>query len=452
MKTLVKDIHEIDKAIKIVCNEIDSLMQDENSIILCSSDNEIISLSSKLRALHFIEYPAGSIEKSIKKMLLDACFAAEISGPGATEPFLRLTSFCLKRSRQDCADFLTSFNSEISKFDEKIRNNMLGVTANNLWDVLRRLTHGTKEFEIVKSTIESIGLEGKIFISESSSDVTLVEILDGYNFVLDVIAKPYSIDAWYGNDVRCLVIDGMIETVAEIHSLLESANASKESLAIIARGFDPEVIKTISLNNDRGTLNVVLMKVPFDISSVNILNDVAVVCGSDVLSSEKGQLISAVKINDLSSCDKMIISQNNVNILNDSTSRNVATHASTLAITRDATNDSFIRNVYDTRLRSLVSRSAKISVPKSSAKKGLSIERLDFILRSLKSLMKLGYYERVKEEQPSYIDQCVFADTNALSIGAIKSSIEHALRFIDLLARTGCCVLSVIPKQNDNLG
>ena len=443
MKTITKNRNDIDRAVNVICDEIDNLMMNGQGVIMCSSGNEIISLSNKLRALHFIEYPVGTLERSLKKTLLDACFAAEISGPGATESFLRLASLCLKRSRQDYSTFLAIFKEDVTKFDEFVRSNTIDIKEDELWSMLKSFTTDSVEFDIVKCAIESVGLEGKIFINESSSDVSIVEVFDGYNFCLDVITKPYAIDTWYGCNVRCLIVDGIIESVAEIHSLLDSANTSKECLMIAARGFEEEVVKTIKLNNDRGTLNVVLVRVPYDINSVNILNDVAVVCGTDVLSSEKGQLLNSVKISDLERCDRVTVSQQNMNVLNSVVSQSVSLHANAIARMRDSTNDSYVRNIYDIRLRSLVSKSAKISVPKKSANKGLSIERLDFVLRSLKSLMRFGYCERPSKDSISYIDNCIFADKNALPIGAIKSSVEHVSKFIDLLARTGCCVLSV---------
>ena len=132
-----------------------------------------------------------------------------------------------------------------------------------------------------------------IFIEPGKFSKTIVKLESGYNFKIQVEKKYITRKTSKMYNVRCFVIDGFIESVGEIHYLLEEASKTKENYIIFARNISEDVMSTISYNVQRETINVVPVVVGFDENTLNILNDISLCTNSDLVSSHKGDLISS---------------------------------------------------------------------------------------------------------------------------------------------------------------
>lgn len=99
---------------------------------------------------------------------------------------------------------------------------------------------------------------------------------------------------------RFVIINGMIESVGEIHHLLHKAHEKKEPYVIFCYGMSEEVKQTIIKNNNMGRLRVYPVVLDSnDELTLNILNDFAVIQGGNVVSSDLGQTISQEVSKDL---------------------------------------------------------------------------------------------------------------------------------------------------------
>jgi hypothetical protein len=92
-----------------------------------------------------------------------------------------------------------------------------------------------------------------------------------------------------------LIVDGYIENVSEIHTILDYCGKNRQRLLICCRGCSDDVSHTLAVNRARGTLSAFALAFPFDENDANTLVDIAMLVGHDVISSLKGQLISAVE-------------------------------------------------------------------------------------------------------------------------------------------------------------
>ena len=98
-------------------------------------------------------------------------------------------------------------------------------------------------------------------------------------------------DNLFLRDARIACIDGYVESVSELHLLLEELSEAKVPCFLFVRGMSEDVLHTIKTNNDRKTLMVFPYIVPFDLDSVNTIVDIAVSAGTDVLSNLKSDKI-----------------------------------------------------------------------------------------------------------------------------------------------------------------
>ena len=185
-----------------------------------------------------------------------------------------------------------------------------------------------------------------------------------------------------------------------MHHLLEAAAESKEPFVIFAREFSPEVFQTITHNFNRGTLNVIPVRVPIDEESLNRLVDISVVCGMDVISSQKGETISASVSRGFQKVEKISIDNKGVTIYNSSTLSQKNHHIK--RIIENKNNKDFLNfsqevineknALIDKRLSELFSETVSLEIGQNLLYTHRSIiEKIDLSLREIKSHTNMGY-------------------------------------------------------------
>ena len=209
---------------------------------------------------------------------------------------------------------------------------------------------------------------------------------------------------WKRRDVRVILIDGMIESVSEIHHLLERASENKEPYAIFAREFKPDVLQTIFVNTQRRTLDVIPIAVGLTEETVNILNDIAATCGTDIVSSYKGELISTAIKEELPVISSIHISENQTSVFNPDSRNSVRRQLDYLKSEKDEKRTGEARSLFEKRIMSLSGERVMISVGSNLiSKERTCIEQIDTSLRMYQSFIRHGCLEagRIDIEEPS---------------------------------------------------
>jgi len=238
---------------------------------------------------------------------------------------------------------------------------------------------------LVTTAVEMAGRAGKVVVERTTSRQASVEMTRGYSFQL---ASPM------GRDVemscpRIVCIDGYVETVGEVHHLLEEASASREPCIIFARGFADDVLQTLRVNYDRGTLVVVPVVVPYDLADMNTLVDVATVAGGDVVSSLKGDLISSVSLERLPRVQHAAILRNTVVLRNGATYARVRLHEQQLRAKRELEEQEEVAKMLDARLRSLASNHVVVRIPTGHDRSRV-MQGVDSALRAVRCAVDHG--------------------------------------------------------------
>lgn len=280
-----------------------------------------------------------------------------------------------------------------SNYDEILRH----FEQINRWpkwnDIVELATSGLSkpERDMLMATLEIAGPAGRVYIEPSHGSSSLVERILGNTFGLDPCRAIMSNGQWRRDYVKCAVIDGIIESVAEVDRLLSECHTSRQSLVIFARGFDADVITTLAVNRARGTLDVMAVTAPYDLEFINTLNDVAVVCGGDVVSSLKGELISSVRLDDLPVVQSIHCIPGSVTVRNDITRKNVEAHSGRLLQKVQQANIEDIDRLVADRIRSLTSDYVRVLISgHTPAARQAAIERFDRALRTVRSARASG--------------------------------------------------------------
>ncbi len=152
---------------------------------------------------------------------------------------------------------------------------------------------GTLTGKELDALVEFVDLAGasRYLVERAPARFNSVEFVDNYEF--QHVSKPVD-GTVIMDDARVLIADGYVENESEVRKLLEWCGKEKERLLLCCRGFSDDVIHTLAINRARGTLSAYALVFPFNEFDANTLVDIATILGTDVVSSLKGQLISAL--------------------------------------------------------------------------------------------------------------------------------------------------------------
>lgn len=174
---------------------------------------------------------------------------------------------------------------------------------------------------IIAEAMESVGKDGVITIEEGQSFGVEKEVVEGMQFDKGYVS-PYMItnaDSMKAEfeDALILVTDKKISSIQEILPLLEKvAQSGKKDIVIIADDVEGEALSTFVVNKLRGTFNVLGIKAPgFGERKKALLEDIAILTGTKVISEEVGLKLENTKVEDLGSARKVVAAKDSTTIV-----------------------------------------------------------------------------------------------------------------------------------------
>ena len=147
--------------------------------------------------------------------------------------------------------------------------------------------------KLIADAMEKVSADGVITVEESKSAETYSEVVEGMQFDRGYLS-PYMVtdtDKMEAilDDCLILITDKKISNIQEILPLLEQIVQSGKKLLIIAEDVEGEALTTLVLNKLRGTFTVVAVKAPgFGDRRKEMLRDIAILTGGEVITSELG--------------------------------------------------------------------------------------------------------------------------------------------------------------------
>ncbi len=174
--------------------------------------------------------------------------------------------------------------------------------------------------KLIAEAMEKVTSDGVITIEESKTAETYSEVVEGMQFDRGYIS-PYMVtdtdkmEAVY-DDAFILITDKKISSIQEILPLLEQIVKMGRKLVIIAEDVEGEALTTIILNNLRGTFKVAAVKAPgFGDRRKEMLKDIAILTGGEVITSELGLELSDTQISQLGQAKQVVIQKENTIIV-----------------------------------------------------------------------------------------------------------------------------------------
>lgn len=366
-QTIFGETHKV--ASIIGKKSINQFLENEKELIntfnsqTCIYDQKFTVNSAALNYLNYI--PVEPKDKQLKRLIIK-----EFNDCESTYPYLG-DYFLYKYF--DCKNLKLDISLSFNRHHEK--------------DIISSINNNHVK-QIASWIFENTSIERNVSIERyHGSDVTL-EIINDIVFNID-----YDCDYIVNNvgmtikNYNFIIIDGLIESVGEIHHLLHRANKSKEPYVIFCFGMAEEVKNVIIRNNSAGRTQVLPVVIDFNEETVNILNDIAVLHNDDVISALKGQTISQAIRKELKKGKRITFYKECLTI-------DPVCHSSVLFIHREmlrkyppTTPQEKIDLIYR-RIKRLSTKSLKIYVPIDVTQDNNLIRELHYFLTFLKNMRK----------------------------------------------------------------
>ncbi len=175
--------------------------------------------------------------------------------------------------------------------------------------------------KLIAEAMEKVGHDGVITIEESKTAETSSEVVEGMEFDRGYIT-PYMVTDTEKmvaelDDALILITDKKISNIQELLPILEQVVQSGKKLLIIAEDVEGDALSTLIVNRLRGTLNVVCVKAPgFGDRRKEMLQDIAILTGGQVISADVGLELKEAQMNMLGQARQVKITKENTTIVN----------------------------------------------------------------------------------------------------------------------------------------
>jgi chaperonin GroEL len=173
---------------------------------------------------------------------------------------------------------------------------------------------------LIADAMEKVGKDGVITVEEAKGLETTLETVDGMQFDRGYLSPyfvtdPEKMEAVV-DDGYILIHDKKISSMKELLPVLEKVAQSGRPLLIIAEDVEGEALATLVVNKLRGTLKVAAVKAPgFGDRRKEMLRDIAVLTGGQVISEEVGFKLENATLNDLGRAKRIVVDKDNTTVV-----------------------------------------------------------------------------------------------------------------------------------------
>ena len=175
--------------------------------------------------------------------------------------------------------------------------------------------------KIIAEAIDKVGKDGAVSVEESQGTGIEKEIVEGLQFDRGYVSAYMATNAERMEAVMenapILITDKKISSIHDILPILEKlAKTGKKDLVIIAEDVDGEALATLVVNRLRGAFNALAIKAPgFGDRRKEILEDIAIVTGGQIISEDLGIKMENVELTSLGLARRVVASKDNTTII-----------------------------------------------------------------------------------------------------------------------------------------
>ena len=315
--------------------------------------------------------------------------------------------------------------------------------------------------KLIADAMEKVGNEGVITVEESKSMGTELDVVEGMQFDRGYVS-PYMVtdtekmEAVLDNPY-ILITDKKITNIQEILPVLEQIVQSGRKLLLIAEDIEGEALATLVVNKLRGTFTCVAVKAPgFGDRRKEMLQDIAILTGGEVISEELGHDLKETTLEMLGQAESIKVSKENTTVVNGKGDKNeIHNRVSMIKSQIEETTSEFDREKLQERLAKLAGGVAVIKVGAATETELKERKlRIEDALAATKAAVEEGIvpgggvaYVNVIKDVASLTSED--SDTQ-VGINIIVKALEEPMRQIAINAGVEGSVVIERIKQSEN--
>ena len=324
--------------------------------------------------------------------------------------------------------------------------------------------HEDEMGELIAGVLNKVGGQGIVTVEESRGLDYEVDYVEGMQIDRGYIS-PYLVTNEERmvseiEDPYILITSEKLTTLADFLPILEKLNALSRNLVVVAEDIEGEVLSTLVVNKIRGNLNCLGVKAPaFGDRRKAILDDMAILFGATVISSDTGRRLDATEISDLGRCRRVISTKDDTTFVEGAGDASaIEGRISQITAQAEDTTSSYDREKLEERAAKL---SGGVSVIRVGAASESELrekkERLEDALSATRAAMEQGIVAgggtslvRAAQAASDTLDASGDAGTG---INIIIKAVDAPVKLIaDNAGRSGNVVLDEVKKGEGDWG
>ena len=173
---------------------------------------------------------------------------------------------------------------------------------------------------MIADAMEKVGRDGVMTVEEGKGSTTTLDFAEGMQFDKGYIS-PYFVNA--PEEMKCilenpfiLLFEKKISSLREFVPILEKVSQTGRPLLVVAEDVDGEALTALVINKLRGILNICAVKAPgFGDRRKNMLGDMAVLTGGELISEDLGIQLESVEVAQLGQCKKVEVTKDSCTLI-----------------------------------------------------------------------------------------------------------------------------------------
>jgi chaperonin GroEL len=324
--------------------------------------------------------------------------------------------------------------------------------------------NGDKEIgEKLAQAMEKVGKEGVITVEESKTAETILEVVEGMQFDRGYLSPYFVTDPERMEvvleDPYILISEKKISNMKDLLPVLEAIARQQKPLLIIAEDIEGEALATLVVNKLRGTLHCAATKAPgFGDRRKEMLKDIAILTGGQVIAEELGLKLENVTISDLGRAKRVTLDKDNTTIV-DGAGKKEAIQARIAEIRAqiENTTSDYDREKLQERLAKLVGGVAVIKVGAATEtemkeKKARVEDALHATRAAIEEGIVAGGGVALIRAQAA-LDSLKLEDEQRFGVQIIRRAIEEPLRqIVGNAGLEGSIVVNKVKEGKDDFG
>ena len=314
--------------------------------------------------------------------------------------------------------------------------------------------------KLLSEAMEKVGKEGVITVEEAKSAETSLDVVEGMQFDRGYLSPYFVTDAERMvaslEDAYILLSEKKISNMKDMLPVLEAIARQQKPLLIIAEDIEGEALATLVVNRLRGTLNCAAVKAPgFGDRRKEMLKDIAVLTGGQVISEELGLKLENVTISDLGQAKRVKIDKDTTTIVDGAGQKDkIQGRQAEIRAQIENTTSDYDREKLQERLAKLVGGVAVIKVGAATETEMKEKKaRVEDALHATRAAVEEGIVPGggvALLRAQSALDGLQVTDEEAVGVRIIRRAIEEPLR--QIVGNAGLEGSIVVQKVRDGSG